>query len=104
MTVKKLPERPSAADWRPRAREDVRVESVGQELVILDRENEKVHRLNRTASFVWRCCDGTRVVSAIAGELARAFEVEPERAGSDTARLLEELLELGLFDKDGIER
>jgi hypothetical protein len=52
---------------QPRARrEGLIVQEVADELVVYDRRRDNVHRLNRTASLVWRRCDGTLKVEEIA--------------------------------------
>jgi hypothetical protein len=56
---------------RPHARRDgLLVENVGDELVIYDRERDRVHSLNTTAGLVWRNCDGERGITEIAALLA----------------------------------
>jgi Coenzyme PQQ synthesis protein D (PqqD) len=41
-------------------------ESVGNELIVYDEEAKKAHRLNPTAAFLWRHCDGTRTTADLA--------------------------------------
>src|SRR5579872_1840871 len=54
----------------PHARtEDILTESVGNELILYDRKTQKAHRLNETAAFVWRHCDGTKTVADLTGLL-----------------------------------
>lgn len=40
--------------------EAILIEAVGDELIVYDREAKKAHRLNPTAAFLWRNCDGIR--------------------------------------------
>jgi hypothetical protein len=75
----------------PRQRRDVKTRHVGDEVVVLDRKRERIHQLNRTASFVWARCDGRHSMAEIAGEVAAAFDVDPARAGDDVATLVREL-------------
>ena len=82
----------------PTPRQGLRVQEVGDELVILDRRQGKVHQLNHTAGFVWRRCDGNSAVEAIASEVARVFQVDGEQASRDTRDLVAKLTDLGLLD------
>ncbi|HEV3086797.1 MAG TPA: PqqD family protein [Candidatus Elarobacter sp.] len=50
--------------------EKLLVEELDEDLVIYDEERHKAHRLNGTAAFVWRRCDGRTTVAQIAALLA----------------------------------
>ncbi len=50
----------------PEARRDVLVQEVGDEVVIYDREWDRLHRLNPTAALIWRHCDGKTTVTELA--------------------------------------
>ena len=45
------------------------IEDLDGEFVIYDQAHDLAHTLNRTASIVWRNCDGTRTVSEVAAVL-----------------------------------
>ncbi len=98
MSVDRLYERSPATGRGPTARRGLRVKEVGDELVILDRRQGKVHQLNHTAGFVWRRCDGSSSVEAIASQVAQVFQVDSERARRDTRELVTRLAGLGLLD------
>ncbi|HJS56595.1 MAG TPA: HPr-rel-A system PqqD family peptide chaperone [Vicinamibacteria bacterium] len=67
------------------------------ELILYDPTSGRFHRLNPTMAFLWKRCDGTRVLADIARELSRAFSgVDPDSARADLDRALEELRSLGL--------
>ena len=52
---------------KPKARtKDVLTSHLGDELVVFDTRNQKVHNLNGPASAVWGLSDGTRSISEIA--------------------------------------
>jgi hypothetical protein len=54
----------------PHARQDnLLVREVGDELVVYDQERHRAHRLNRTATLVWRRCDGQTTVAEMAALL-----------------------------------
>jgi hypothetical protein len=80
----------------PRPRPDVSSRIVDGEVVVLDHENEKIHQLNATASFVWSRLDGTLGLSGIAKELTEHFEVTEQRALADVKRIVQEFEDLQL--------
>ena len=47
------------------------VKTVADEVLVYDLQTHRAHSLNRVAAAVWRRCDGTRDVAAIAAELQR---------------------------------
>ena len=58
---------------KPKARhENLVVQELGDETVVYDEKRNHVHRLNRTAAFVWKNCDGQRTVA----DLAEILQVE----------------------------
>lgn len=61
-----------------------------------DLEDGPVFRLNETGLFVWERIDGTNTVAGIAEDVARAYDIAPDRALRDTAALLNSLRQTGL--------
>jgi hypothetical protein len=47
------------------------IEDLDDELVVYDQEHDRAHSLNRTATLVWRNCDGNRNVTELAAVLRR---------------------------------
>jgi hypothetical protein len=77
----------------PRAREDgLLVETIGEELLLYDRESHTAHCLTPIAASVWRHCDGEHDVTKLA-QLAGAHE-------SLVAEALHELRERELVDAE----
>jgi len=44
---------------------DIFVENLPEEVVLYDKSNNKVHRLDKTAAAIWESCDGTRTVDEL---------------------------------------
>lgn len=82
---------------RPNRRTEFEEREVEGEMVVMDKESEKIHQLNQTASFIWQRCDGEHDEKAIAEELAEAFDVDGETALQDVAETLNKLEEIGLL-------
>lgn len=58
----------------PEARTDgLVVRSIGDELLVFDKDSNKAHCLNRTAARVWQECDGARTVAEVATTLTAEF-------------------------------
>ena len=75
---------------------------LGEELVLCGVPGDQLHRLNRTASTVWKLCDGQRGVEEIALCLAREFEGMPIQEIEDDVRVtLQEMKTAGIIDTVG---
>jgi hypothetical protein len=74
------------------------VEEFGDELLVYDLTRDKAHRLNRTAAFVWRRCDGQTTVAALAAALVKdqALEKDAAPATESTLRLGEMVVRMAL--------
>lgn len=79
---------PHPEDWRPAMRRDLVTQTVGEEVILLDRDNERVHQLNDVGAFILSCCDGTRTRDAIVAEVVRRFDVSHAVAAADVGDLL----------------
>ena len=72
----------------PKARQrGVLVEHVGDETVVFDEERKSAHSLNRSASLVWRHCDGEHSVQQLAAIL------EPELGADDAQPVVDYAIE-----------
>jgi len=82
---------------KPVCRSDLVVQQVNDELVVLDQANEKIHRLNETAAFLWHQCDGTCTEKEIAERVMQKFDVTADVAHKDVTRFIGEFATLGLL-------
>jgi hypothetical protein len=90
----------NAVQERPQRRGDLQERGLDGETLLLDRAAGFIHQFNETASFVWGRCDGRRPVTAIADELAQAFDIPPATARRDVASVVAQLHALGLLRAD----
>jgi hypothetical protein len=72
-------------------------EAVGEEAVIFDRDSKKAFRLNRTATIVWRHCDGKTSVEDLAGILQRELQLT-EAAEPLVEMALQQVESMGLLE------
>jgi hypothetical protein len=71
----------------PKARsEDLLVREVRNETLVYDLKRDKAHCLNRTASMIWKRCNGQRTVNDLRKVLTKDFETPVNR----------QVIELGL--------
>ena len=78
-------------------RTDLGVKKVDEDLLILDRQFDKIHQLNSTAHRIWCALSDGRSTEQIAKEIAAEFEVTPDEASADVCRTIEQFIFLGLL-------
>jgi hypothetical protein len=80
-----------------RRKDTLLVREVGGEVLILDKEADRIHQLNATASVVWRMHESGAEVAEIASQLAIEFDVDNHRAEFDVQAALEQFRARGLI-------
>ena len=70
------------------------------ELIILDRDRDLIHQLNKTATFIWEHCDGKQSAAEIANAVCENFEVDESTAIKEVIEMLERLRDLQLIGDD----
>ena len=81
---------------KPLARsEDLVIEEVEDEVLVYDAKNQQAHCLASAAAKVWRACDGTKDVPALAESLALSVD--------DVTRALEMLDGVELLENQGLQ-
>lgn len=84
---------------RVQARKDnLLIQDVDEEVVVYDRDTDRVHRLNGAAAAIWHHCDGKTTVADMATRLASQTELPEDEAIVHHA--LKQLDEAGLLLKD----
>jgi hypothetical protein len=78
-------------------RDDLGIERLDDELLILDKKNEKIHRLNQTAAMVWEGLVAGRNSVQVASELVEVFDITVEVALQDVAKMMESFTLLNLI-------
>ncbi len=80
----------------PRANPDLRSKPMGDETLLHDAANRKVHVLNETALEILKLCDGTRDAHQIAAQLSRKTDADRDRVLRDVTASLETFRKLNL--------
>lgn len=71
-------------------------QQVGDEMVILDLDGQRLRGINEVAGRIWELTDGHRSARETAGALIREFQVSRDQAEQDVSRFLGKLQVLGL--------
>lgn len=82
----------------PRQVSHVSVKEIDGQTIVLDRSRDKLHELNATAGFIWRCCDGKTTVAEIAAATAREFDADPGMVEPDVAEIIGKLAGMHLIE------
>jgi len=82
---------------KPKQVAGLEISIAGDEMLVHDASNGKVHVLNATAGKVLELCDGNRTVSEIAVGVANAFMVDTDRVRPDIDAILSDFTNLGLL-------
>lgn len=72
----------------PRRKPTLEIRYVGEEVLVHDVENAKVHILNVTAGDILTRCDGTQSVAALASALAEATGIDVEIIEADVRAIV----------------
>lgn len=79
-------------------RSDLSFELVDDDLLILDKRNKKIHRLNATARAMWDCLAENGRPESIAIRIAGAYGIPVDKAFPDVLQLIETIDALGLLE------
>jgi hypothetical protein len=63
----------------PKVRGNVSIQELGEEVMIYDPLNEKVHILNNTAHCIWNLCNGNCTIQEIKEEISKKFPKTAEQ-------------------------
>jgi PqqD family protein of HPr-rel-A system len=82
---------------KPKQTPDLEIRTAGDEVLVHDAKQGKVHVLNASAGKILQLCDGTRTVEEIAVAVANTFLTDTERVRPDVDAALAEFKTLGLL-------
>lgn len=81
----------------PQQRDNIHTRVVDGETIILDRQQNLIHQLNSTATYVWKRCDGNTPLLRIATQLTEEFDVSQETATRDLATVIQHFHDVHLL-------
>jgi coenzyme PQQ biosynthesis protein PqqD len=60
-------------------------------IIAIKQTEEKVFKLNKTASYIWEHCDGKKTVTELIRELCAEFDVDEATAQNDALEFIEKM-------------
>ena len=63
---------------------------MGEEVVILDRHEGKVYRLNPCASRIWEMLDGERTLEEITDQITARYDASREKIRKDVSKFIKD--------------
>lgn len=75
----------------PKVRKDLYIRTLGDEKVVYDKENGRVHFMNQTTTFIFELCDGTHSKEEIIKSLLDGYDVGREKAEKDVNKILKDM-------------
>ena len=90
----------AGGDLLPRVR-PLNARAAGEDTLLSDPGDGKVHFLNATAALVWQCCDGRTTLDDCVRRLRAAFAIPLEAdVAADVRDVLADLTQRGLLAGD----
>jgi len=86
------------SDRHPKTREALTVVELDGEAVVFDPDTLDVHRLNPTATLVFRFLDGSGTVDELADDVAAAFDAPVDDVRAQLTELVQQLDETDLLE------
>jgi PqqD family protein of HPr-rel-A system len=74
----------------PVRRADLTMHELDGEALIFDSASGNTHRLNDTALFIWRHCDGRQDPAEVTERMTQTYDVSPAQAAGHVERMLRE--------------
>jgi len=82
---------------RPKVRDDLTVVELDGEAVVYDEATGRLHRLNPTATIIFRLCDGTSTIREMAEDISSAFPVAASEVEQQIRVLLRDFRRKGFL-------
>jgi hypothetical protein len=82
-------------------RTDLTIESIDNDLVVLDKLHGQIHQFNFTASIIWHAIANGQDSHTIAANLVEKFGVPVETALSDVEKVIVQFASLNLLVNEG---
>lgn len=91
MTHRDLKETDALSSGVPSQRSGLTVHELDGEALVYDAATADTHRLNETALFIWRACDGRHDADGLAVRVSETYDVPAHEARNYVDCALEEL-------------
>lgn len=82
---------------RPLARSDITVQVIGDEVMLYDSDNEKIHVLNHSAYAIWQLCNGENSLVDMCEKLIAKYEDSSLDLVDDIQATIDGFIQKGLL-------
>jgi hypothetical protein len=82
---------------RPLARNDITVQVIGDEVMLYDSGNEKIHVLNHSAYAIWQLCNGANSLEDMGKQLTVQYDDSSLDLIDDIQATINEFIKKGLL-------
>jgi len=82
---------------RPLVRSDIAVQVIGDEVMLYDSDNEKIHVLNHSAYAIWQLCNGENSLVDMCEQLAAQYEDSSLDLVDDIQTTIDGFIQKGLL-------
>lgn len=73
------------------------IQKVGNEIIVLDKENNQIHQMNSVAAFIWKKLNQAKGKEQITKDLVEYFDVDVDMATQDLNIIIQEFICKGLL-------
>ena len=80
--------------------DSVTTREVENEALMLDQASGKIHQLNTSAYFIWKCCDGNNTIEDIIKLVEHEYSSQSDAIENDVITTLQSLLDLQLISNN----
>ncbi len=87
-------------NFKPKKREDLKVENIEDGSVVYDPLNDEVFLLNTSASVILHMCDGNFTVKEMIDIISETLKIEKEKVSLDTIKIINEFIKKNIIKKD----
>ena len=81
----------------PCARSEITVQEIGDDIMLYDDVNEKIHVLNHSAYAIWKLCNGQNTLEDIHAQMSAQYPEASTNLSIDIQSTIRELKEKELF-------
>ena len=82
---------------RMRKNSELSSQAIGDEVIVLDKQQNQLHQLNRVASYIWQRLDAPFSSDDIVRALVTDFDIDESTAQQDVQHMIKEFLHCGLL-------
>lgn len=87
-------------DFKPKKREDLKIENIEDGSVVYDPLNDKVFLLNSSASVILEMCDGNFTIKEMIDIISETLNIKKKKVSEDMIKIINEFIKKNIIKKD----